>query len=83
MPNIKSAKKKVRQDKKRAVLNKKYKESMTKLIKSLGRTAKKISAEQLKKAYSIIDKAMKKKIIHKNRAARLKSRISKLISREK
>jgi small subunit ribosomal protein S20 len=82
VPNIKSAKKKVRQDKKRKKLNEKYRRSMQSVVKSLN-TAKSKSKEAIKKAFSTIDKATKKKIIHKNKAARLKARISKLATRKK
>ena len=75
MPNIKSAKKKLKQDRVRAKRNLKYDHLIEKAIKEV---KKKKEHGSLKKVYSIIDKAAKKKIIHKNKAARLKSRISKL-----
>lgn len=79
MPNIKSAKKKVKQDKKRTARNESYLRSVKNLMKSLFSGGK----ADVKKAYSAIDKAAKKKVIHKNRAARLKSRVSKLASKKK
>lgn len=75
MPNIKSAKKKLKQDRVRTKRNIKYEQLIEKAIKEI---KKKKDQNSLKKVYSIIDKAAKKKIIHKNKAARLKSRISKL-----
>jgi len=75
MPVIKSAKKKLRQDKKRTNLNKKTEDLFKKLIKQ----AKKSPTEKnIKMAISIADKAAKKDIIHKNKAARIKSTLSKL-----
>jgi small subunit ribosomal protein S20 len=74
MPNIKSAKKKLRQDKKRALRNVKYQNAVKKALK----TAKKADT-----VYSLIDKAAKNKIIHKNKAARLKSRVGKLFAKAK
>jgi len=76
MPIIQSAKKKLRKDIKRTKRNSKYKDLIKKAIKAVQQ--KKGDKILIKKAYSIIDKATKEKIIHKNKAARLKSRISKL-----
>ncbi len=71
MPNIQSAKKKARQDKKRTARNNKQRRDTKNIVNS-------VTAATLGKAYSLIDKAVKKKIIHKNKAARLKARVSKL-----
>lgn len=75
MPNIKSAKKKLKQDRTKTKRNLKYEHLIERAIKEV---KKKKDQGSLKKVYSIIDKAAKKKIIHRNKAARLKSRISKL-----
>ncbi|KKP86573.1 MAG: 30S ribosomal protein S20 [Candidatus Roizmanbacteria bacterium GW2011_GWA2_35_8] len=81
MPIIKSAKKKVRKDKKRAVHNAKvlsfFKETLKK-IKKGGRGV----PELIKKYYSQIDKAVKKNVIHKNKAKRLKSTAGKLLAKK-
>lgn len=78
MPIIKSAKKKVRQDKKRARLNRVYeigyKVALDRLKKRKGDPKK-----LLQTFYSKIDKALKKKIIHKNKARRLKSQAAKIV----
>lgn len=37
------------------------------------------TAKALQKVYSQLDRAVKKKLIHKNKASRLKSRLSKLL----
>jgi small subunit ribosomal protein S20 len=76
MPNIKSAKKKMRQDAVKTKRNASYEKAVKETVKALGKTARK-SADQIKKAYSVIDKAVKKKVMHKNKAARLKSTISR------
>lgn len=78
MPNIKSAKKKVRKDQKREAANYGYLAGIKKAFKNLTKYKGKKASEGIKKAYSVIDKAVKKKIIHKNKAARLKSRVTKL-----
>ena len=71
MPIIKSAIKKLRQDKKRTVRNRatrvRYKE---RLKKALADPTK----ENVNQAVSAIDRAAKKRVIHRNKAARLKSR---------
>ena len=74
MPLIKSAKKKLKQDKKRSVLNLIYKKNYKDLLKQ-AKVDKKPGI--VKKAISSIDKAVKKGIIHVNKAARLKSQITK------
>jgi len=71
MPIIKSAKKALKQSRKRALHNLKKK----KLLKS---TIKKTTSEkEMSKAQSVIDKAAKTGYIHKNKAARLKSRLAR------
>jgi small subunit ribosomal protein S20 len=78
MPIIKSAIKKMRQDKKRTTQNalyiKAYKQTIKK-IKKGGSNAEKL----VNQFYSQIDKAVKQKIIHKNKGQRLKSRVSKFL----
>ncbi len=78
MPNIKSAKKKQKQDIKRTKRNENYDLTIKKTIKNISKSTGKKQGDEVKKAYSIIDKAAKKNIIHKNKAARLKSKISRL-----
>lgn len=77
MPLIKSAIKKVRKDKKRTARNKKRELNLKSLIKK-ARTTK--SAKDAQAVYSALDKAAKVKLIHPNKSARLKSRLSKLAS---
>lgn len=69
---------------KRALRGSKKKTSINKII--LGgleiatRVAKKSkSAEKILTAISLADRAAKKKVIHKNKAARIKSQLSKLL----
>lgn len=77
MPVLKHAKKKLRQDKKRTADNLKIKKAYKKLLKvaKLEKTTEAISA-----AYQAIDKAAKKNILHDNKAARLKSSLTKVAS---
>lgn len=78
MPIIKSAIKALRQDKKRALANKPVRSR----IKTTSDAMKaKPGAEALTAAYSAIDKAAKRNIVHRNKAARLKSQLAKLLSK--
>ena len=74
MPIIRSAIKKVRKDKTRTYRNDKRESALKSLIKK-ARYGK--SAKDLQAAFSALDKAAKVKLIHPNKAARLKSRLSK------
>jgi len=82
MPIIKSAIKKVRKDKKRTTVNslyvKAYLGTLQKIKRGGSDTKKLISL-----FYSQIDKAVKHKVIHRNKAIRLKSRVSKKLSGNK
>ena len=80
MPIIKSEIKKVRKDKTRTARNKKRELNLKSLIKKvrLNKTAKDLQA-----AFSALDKAAKVKLIHPNKSARLKSRLSKLVPPKK
>lgn len=78
MPVIKSAIKKLRQDKKRTAANKKIKQEFLSAIKGATKTKK----TSINEAFSKIDKAAKKGIIHANKAGRLKSRLSKTVSKK-
>jgi small subunit ribosomal protein S20 len=74
MPLIKSAKKKMRKDKLRTERNKDKKINLKGLIKK-ARLEK--GADSLKAVFSALDKATKTNLIHKKKADRLKSRLSK------
>jgi ribosomal protein S20 len=73
MPIIKSAKKRVRVAAKAAVRNSKTKRSLKGALRLFGR---KTSASSHAGAQSAIDKAAKKGLLHKNKAARLKRQLS-------
>lgn len=80
MPNHKSAEKRVRQTAKRNAINTSNKSQLRTQIKKL-RTAlasgdKKQSQDLLNPTISTIDKAVNKGILHKNTAARYKSRLT-------
>ena len=76
MPVTKTAKRALRSSKKKAEVNK----SILKKMEIAIRLAKKTLKEtDITKAISLVDKAAKKKVIHKNKASRAKSTLSKLI----
>lgn len=80
MPNHKSAEKRDRQNVKRREVNKSNRSKLRTQIKKL-RTAltgndKKQSQELLQPTVSLIDKAVNKGILHRNTAARHKSRLT-------
>lgn len=73
MPIIRSAIKKVRKDKTRTIRNQKRKDALKALIKKARATK---NAKDIQTVFSALDKAAKVKLIHPNKAARLKSRLS-------
>jgi small subunit ribosomal protein S20 len=77
MPVIKSAKKKLRKDKKVTKENKALKALFKDIV---SKAVKKPTEINITKAIKIIDKTAKKHIIHENKAARIKSRLSKLLN---
>ncbi len=77
MPVIKSAKKKLHQDRKKQQKNNLVKTLFQDLVKK----AKKSPSEKtILAAVKATDKAAKKNLIHKNKAARVKSALAKLLS---
>lgn len=76
MPVTKQAIKKVRQDKRKAVVNLKVK---TAFKKAVSQFRKKPTEAGLKTVYKLLDRAAKTNVIHRNKASRLKSRLSKLV----
>lgn len=79
MPILKHAIKKLKQDKKRTTRNKALKTKFRSSVKT-AQTNKK-DAGLLGLAFSAIDKAAKKGVIHKRKADRMKSRLTKFVSR--
>jgi small subunit ribosomal protein S20 len=74
MAHHKSAKKRIKQDEVKTLQNKYYAKTMRNAVKKLRlETDKAIVAEALPKVVSMIDRLAKKSVIHKNKAANLKS----------
>ena len=84
MPQHKSAKKSVRQDRRRTIVNRKRKGVLKSQIKKVLLAIEEKDAEKAKQAFtsavSIIDKMVAKGLIHKNNAARKKSGLWKKIA---
>jgi len=84
MANHKSAVKRVRQNEKRNLINRgnrsKLRTQIKKLRTALAGTDKAQSAELLNPTVSLIDKAVNKGLIHRNTAARYKSRLTKHVA---
>ncbi|MGA2915278.1 MAG: 30S ribosomal protein S20 [Sedimentisphaerales bacterium] len=82
-----SAKKRVRQNAKRRLINRARKSEIKTIIKSfetaVAGSDKKKAAEQYKLIVKKLDKIAAKKTIHKNKAARLKSRLARKLAKLK
>lgn len=79
MPIIKSAQKKLDQDKKRYEVNNLVRKQFKKAVKTARENP---TIATISEAYSKLDTAAKKRIIHKNRAARLKSRLMSFVAKK-
>ena len=81
MANHQSAIKRVRQSEARRVENKYHAKTTRNAIKELRNTSSKDEGEKLlPKVSAMLDKLAKKKVIHKNKAANLKSGLTKHVN---
>lgn len=76
MPITKSALKALRQDRRRAASNRPIRSRVKSALDQV-QTVK--TESNLSAAFSAIDRALKKHLIHRNKAARLKSKASRLL----
>ncbi len=77
MANHKSALKRIRQNEKARVRNRYYAKTTRNAVKALrNETDKEEAAKSYPRVVSMIDKLAKKNIIHKNKAANLKSKLA-------
>lgn len=87
MPNIKSAKKRLRQNVVRRTRNRSFRTQVRNrcknVIKSVREGDQQGAESRLLEAIQILDRAGSKKIIHKNAVARKKSRLSKMLKKMK
>lgn len=81
MANIKSAKKRIRKSAKQRLENRYYGKTMRNAVRKIRATKEKGEAEkELPSVISIIDKVAKRNQIHKNKAANLKSKLTKFVN---
>lgn len=85
MANIKSAKKRARQSEKHrrhnASMRSMVRTYMKKVLTAIAAGDKKLAEESLKEAFPVIDRMANKGLIHKNKAARHKSRLTAQIKK--
>jgi len=75
MPVTKTAKRALRSSKRKAIINKR---NTARLEIAIRKADKVKTPKAIREAISIVDKVSKSNLIHKNKAARIKSRLSKL-----
>ena len=80
MPVTKTAKRALRGSKKKETVNKFIVSSLEVAIRQAKKSK---TVAKIIKAVSLTDRASKKKVIHKNKAARIKSQLNKLVSPKK
>lgn len=74
MPILANAKKALRASKRKAQVNQRVKSRVKTALKKVNVEAE---AKNIQQAQSAIDKAVKKNVFHKNKGARIKSKIAK------
>ncbi|MCZ6574026.1 MAG: 30S ribosomal protein S20 [Planctomycetota bacterium] len=86
MPHKDSAKKELRKNRRRHALNKAQTSTLRTQLKKVAQAAgagdHDTAAAELPRAQKLIDKAAKTNRIHRNKAARLKSRLTKLVNKK-
>jgi len=81
MANHKSAIKRIRQSQTRRLRNRYYGRTMRNAIRKLRAMANKNEAQELfPKVISLIDRNVKRNLVHKNKAANLKSKLNRKIN---
>jgi small subunit ribosomal protein S20 len=83
MPHTQSAKKRLRQNEKRRLRNRAAKKGIKLQLRKFEETVKSGSPEQLQAEYNRaaqkLDKAAGKKVIHRNKAARKKAQLARML----
>ncbi|MEA3357784.1 MAG: 30S ribosomal protein S20 [Patescibacteria group bacterium] len=84
MANLPNAKKAIRVTKRKTARNEKVRAKIVRLMKKTRKLVekgeKKVAEQQLLNVYKALDKAAKRRIIHPNKAARMKSNITKKVN---
>ena len=85
MPQRRTAKKDLRQNKKKhqrnLIVKQNLKSAIKKLKKALTDKDQSLRQQALNQVYKLLDKAAAKKVIHPNKSSRKKSRLSKLLKK--
>jgi len=82
MANHKSALKRIRQTETRKLRNRYYAKSTRNAVRNLRATTEKAAAtELLPKVSSMLDKLAKRRVIHKNKAGNLKSKLTLYVNK--
>lgn len=82
MPKLKSSKKRLLQNHKARQRNRAVMSSMRSSVKAVRQAAdQKTAAEALPRAIGMIDRTVKKGVIHRNTGSRYKSRLTKFVAR--
>jgi len=86
MPNTESAKRAMRKAERRRVRNKSQRSALKTMVKKVRTAAAGTDATASKDALGVVikklDQSAAKHLIHKNKAARLKSRLTKLVNKK-
>lgn len=80
MPQTTGAIRKLRADKKKSAINLKIKKALKEAVLLM---RKKPTEKNLKQLFIRVDRAVKKNVIHDNKASRLKSRLSLLVNKKR
>ncbi len=81
MANHKSALKRIRSNNAKRLRNRYYAKTTRNAVRKLrGTTDKAEASEKLPKVLSLVDKLAKKSVIHKNKAANLKSKLTRYVN---
>lgn len=81
MANHKSALKRIRSNSAKRLRNRYQAKTTRTMIKNLRKTTEKTEARtMLQKVYSMLDKLARKNVIHKNKAANQKSKLTRLVN---
>lgn len=80
MPQHKSAQKRMKTSRKAAIRNRRYVTAARKIVKEFRADSDK-SPEKMKVVAKLVDRAAARGVYHKNKAARIKSRLSRLIKK--
>ncbi len=78
MPILRNAKKALRASKKKTIINGQVK---SKLKSTIDEMKKSPTADKLSSVFSAVDRSVKKNILQKNKAARIKASLSKLLKK--